>query len=84
MKKKNHERNQNVTLEKYHLMQKKAVQKEEETKKTWVIQKTKSKTADLNPTIAIISYIKRALIIALSIIWMDQTIQAKGRDCRGE
>ena len=67
---KNLQRNENVTLKNINLMAKKETNEEHRQKKIWGKQKTKSKMADVNPTIS---------VSTLNINALDTQVKRKGR-----
>lgn len=67
---KNLQRNENVTLKNIHLMAKKETKEEHRQKNTWDIQKTKSKMADVNPSIS---------VTTLNINALDTQVKREGR-----
>lgn len=67
---KNLQRNENVTLKNINLMAKKETKEEHRQKNIWGKQKTKSKMADVNPTIS---------VSTLNINALDTQVKRKGR-----
>ena len=66
----NLQRNENVTLKNINLMAKKETKEEHRQKNIWGKQKTKSKMADVNPTIS---------VSTLNINALDTQVKRKGR-----